>query len=88
MNFCPNCQIGLDNYQSKERHCNNCGHSWDVYHVRPNDDMLPHSLSTMCACCPTVKEHNGNVIVTHSSFDGREGIEQANEILNPNNKTV
>ena len=28
MDFCPNCNIGLDYKQSQRKHCNNCGHEW------------------------------------------------------------
>lgn len=37
-----------------------------------------------CKCHPRIKyEDNGGVIIVHNSFDGREGLEWANEILNP-----
>lgn len=36
-----------------------------------------------CDCCPAVKEQsNGAFIIVHGSFDGREGLEAVNEILN------
>ncbi len=35
-----------------------------------------------CACGPTHQYENNILIVTHRSFDGREGVEWVNEILN------
>lgn len=82
MFFCPYCSIGLDYVQMKERHCNNCGHDWDIYHVTPKNDLKPHSESYQCECEPEVKISGVNMIVVHNAFDGRLGVEWANEILN------
>jgi hypothetical protein len=82
MNYCPNCNIGIDYRQMKDRHCNNCDHEWEVYHISPVNDLKEHRESYICHCLPEVKHENGNMIVVHNSFDGREGIEWANEILN------
>lgn len=40
-------------------------------------------VSCICKCNPKIEyQDNGTVIVVHNSFDGREGVEWANEILN------
>lgn len=53
-----------------------------TYHVLPINDIKVHEESTTCECEPKVIHENGNMIVVHNSFDGREGVEWANEILN------
>lgn len=35
-----------------------------------------------CPCIPIVKEEGDGYMIIHNSFDGREGVEWANEILN------
>lgn len=38
---------------------------------------------SMCECKPVVEYlENDHVIIVHNSFDGREGVEWMNEILN------
>jgi len=40
-------------------------------------------LLTLCQCGATVREEEGGgIIVIHNSFDGREGLEWVDEILN------
>lgn len=53
-----------------------------MIHVMPIDDIEEHEESTTCKCEPKVLHENGEMIVVHNSFDGREGVEWANEILN------
>jgi hypothetical protein len=56
-----------------------------MIHVFPLDDIEEHNLSdsgNTCKCDPKVIiQLNAEIIVVHNSFDGREGIEWANEIL-------
>jgi len=52
-----------------------------VWHVTPTNDLEPHEESTICKCEPKVLHENGDMIVVHNSFDGREGVEIVNEIL-------
>jgi hypothetical protein len=56
-----------------------------MIHVSPLDDIEEHDLSdtgNTCKCKPEVIiQPNAEIIVVHNSFDGREGIEWANEIL-------
>jgi len=51
-------------------------------HVLPINDIKEHTEDTTCECQPRVEHHNGNIVVIHNSYDGREIIEQVNEILN------
>jgi hypothetical protein len=57
-----------------------------MIHVSPLDDIEEHDLSDLgntCKCNPKVIiQPNAEIIVVHNSFDGREGVEWANEILN------
>jgi hypothetical protein len=81
MPFCPYCSIGLDNNQMKNRKCNNCLHEFEIYHVLPNNDKKKHTESYKCHCEPEVRNEGENMLVIHNSFDGREGVEWANSIL-------
>jgi bisphosphoglycerate-independent phosphoglycerate mutase (AlkP superfamily) len=54
-----------------------------MIHVIPLDDTNCHSMENhLCACDPKIKDEGGTLIVIHNSYDGREALEQANEILN------
>jgi hypothetical protein len=53
-----------------------------AWHVLPTNDLEEHEESTTCKCEPRVLYENGEMIIVHNSFDGREGVEIANEILN------
>lgn len=81
MNFCPYCNIGIDRNQMIARRCNNCSHEWEVYHVYPVSDLREHRLSHLCSCNPTITNEGYNMTCVHNSFDGREGVEWANELL-------
>lgn len=55
----------------------------NIWHILPIGDSDEHEESSMCKCKPTVKEEEGGgILIVHNSFDGREGLEQAIEILN------
>jgi hypothetical protein len=54
-----------------------------AWHVLPTNDIEEHEESTTCKCEPRVVHENGEMIIVHNSFDGREGVEIANEILTP-----
>jgi hypothetical protein len=47
-----------------------------TYHVLPTDDLKPHTEDSTCECKPRVIFENGEMIIIHNSFDGREKIEQ------------
>lgn len=57
-----------------------------MIHVSPLDDTEEHDLSDLgntCKCNPKVIiQPNAEMIIVHNSFDGREGIEWVDEILN------
>lgn len=65
-----------------------------VYHVYPRNDLESHYLECVypsnrspycpCKCNPQFKEENESLIIVHNSFDGREGVEWAKELLKPN----
>lgn len=79
--YCPSCQIGLDHSEINRRKCNNCLHEWEIFHVHPINDLQKHSLSHLCKCNPEIEVENGNLIIVHNSYDGRDGVELENEIL-------
>lgn len=56
-----------------------------MIHVHPLNDIKEHDTSNTgntCHCNPIVKIEAGEMIVIHNSFDGREGVEIVNDILN------
>lgn len=56
-----------------------------IWHILPCNDIEEHDENTTCKCHPRVEmQENGDMLVIHNSFDGREAIEMANEILNKN----
>lgn len=50
-------------------------------HVYPINDLKEHDLASTCECGPRLEIENGEMIFIHTSYDGREIIEQVNEIL-------
>lgn len=54
-----------------------------IWHILPRNDADEHEETSVCKCEPTVKTVDGGVLIVHNSFDGRELIEQVNEILKP-----
>lgn len=61
-------------------------------HIIPTLDLRPHEESEACWCQPIVETvdprtgepyPNDEKIVIHRALDCREGVEQAEEILNP-----
>ena len=49
-----------------------------MIHVHPIDDIKEHDISdtgNTCSCNPSVLLEDGEMIVIHNSFDGREGLE-------------
>lgn len=57
-------------------------------HVYPLDDTEEHELLSTCKCEPRLEIVNGTMIFIHNSFDGREGVEITNEILNNANSNL
>lgn len=46
------------------------------YHILPVGDLKKHSEESTCECHPKVIFENGNMIIVHNSYDGRELKEQ------------
>jgi hypothetical protein len=53
-----------------------------MLHILPLNDLHEHEESSTCHCDPEIIEENGEIIIVHNSFDGREGVEWVNDILN------
>jgi hypothetical protein len=49
-------------------------------HVMPVDDLKEHVFEN-CPCNPRIEVEGGNLIYVHNSWDGREYIEQVEEML-------
>lgn len=71
--------------------------SCNIWHVLPVADIKDHigitvedkdgEIESPCECKPRIEVlENGAIIVVHNSFDGREGVEWANSILNKKHK--
>jgi len=43
-----------------------------TYHILPINDIKEHEEASTCHCNPEVKFENGDMIIIHNSFDGRE----------------
>lgn len=53
-----------------------------MIHVHPLFDLLDHNFtSEKCHCEPRIVMENDEIIVVHSSYDGREGVEMMKEVL-------
>lgn len=59
-----------------------------IYHVLPVNDLKEHQEDSTCQCEPQARilEETGDVLIIHNSFDGREYVEQANDIINHKNQ--
>lgn len=62
----------------------------EAFHVYPIKDLQDHYLECVypaighpycpCECNPVFKEENGNILIVHNSFDGREQFEWDNKV--------
>jgi len=50
-----------------------------MIHILPTNE--DHEDTTSCSCEPEVEYINGNMLVIHNSFDNREVVEKAKEVL-------
>lgn len=50
--------------------------------ILPRNDLKEHEESTTCDCEPKVIFENGEMIIIHNAYDGREAIEIFNKIIN------
>lgn len=54
-----------------------------IWHVIPINDLKEHVEVSTCACEPKIISlDEGDIMVVHNSYDGREAVEWANEIIN------
>ncbi len=52
-----------------------------MIHIIPINDWEEHEERSTCKCQPKILQENGEIIIIHNSFDGREAVEWANKIL-------
>ena len=52
-----------------------------IIYVYPINDFEYLTLDSTCKCTPTIKEEYGQMIVVHNSYDCREAVEEALEII-------
>lgn len=52
-----------------------------IFHILPVGDLKEHEEGTACECEPNVILENGDMIIVHNSYDGRELFEEINEYL-------
>jgi hypothetical protein len=52
-----------------------------MINVLPANDSEERTPDTTCKCHPTVETGGEEILVIHNSFDGREAVEVANQIL-------
>ena len=43
-----------------------------IYHALPINDIKEHEEQSTCHCKPEVIFENGEMIIVHKAFDGRE----------------
>jgi len=59
----------------------------DDIHVIPVDDLKEHVCSANCQCKPRIEVEGANLIYIHNSWDGREYIEEVEEMLGTNKES-
>ena len=56
-----------------------------MINILPINDLKEHEENTTCECNPKVEVlENGEILVIHNSYDRREVIEEALELINKN----
>ena len=55
-------------------------------HVLPVNDIKEHVEETTCPCEPEVIVVNGEMIIAHNAYDGRELLESDRETVSKKNK--
>ncbi len=53
-----------------------------MINILPNNDLKTHTEDNTCDCTPSVIFENGEMIVIHNSYDGREAVESFYGIIN------
>lgn len=58
-------------------------HFEESFQIQDKADPIEYFIGCLCKCEPKIcPEKDGAVLIIHNSFDGREGLEWMNEILN------
>jgi len=53
-----------------------------MLHIYPTNELKEHDIeTTMCECFPKLEIVEGEMLIIHNSFDGREAVEFAKDIL-------
>ena len=47
-----------------------------MINITPINDLKEHTAESTCLCRPEVKFEDGEMIIIHNSYDGREKVEQ------------
>ena len=55
-----------------------------MINIIPTNDLKEHEESTTCQCKPKIIENNGEIIVVHNSYDGREYVERLTSNIHTN----
>ena len=51
-----------------------------IHHIYPVNDTQQHDLEAVgCVCAPKIMFEEGDMLIVHNSFDGREIIEEIEE---------
>ena len=51
-----------------------------TWHILPINDTKEHDEKSTCACHPKIEmQPNGDMLIIHNSFDGREYVETLRE---------
>lgn len=53
-----------------------------IWHILSNNDSDTHVKMGGCKCKPKIEVLEDRILIIHNSFDGREAVEWANEIIN------
>ncbi len=54
-----------------------------TWHILPINDIKEHDENSTCICHPRVEmQPNGDMLIIHNSFDGREHVEALRVIAN------
>lgn len=53
-----------------------------IWHILPINDLKEHQEESTCECEPKSEIlDSGDILIIHNSYDGREIIEQVNDLI-------
>lgn len=55
-----------------------------MYNILPTNDLKEHIEDSTCECHPRIIFENGEMIIIHNSYDGREYKEELLNLINTN----